>query len=328
MRMTSTGLAKLCGVSRATVDRVFNNRGYVGEETRRKVLEAAEAAGYSPNHVAHSLVTGRTQSIGVVLPGLNNHFFSTLLNAAARRAQQSGYIALVSLYEDGPGFEYKCVQNLADRQADGFILFSTDKEGSAARLLAERGIPAVAILNEAGSLPFVSIDYCAAMFDAANYAVSKGYEKLVFLCPPLEYEKNSNIFAIRRRLAGFERAMSLHREVESLVIGSSDYLERLGGMAFGAGPKTAILCSSDIYALKTLRLLKSRGVRVPYDVGVMGFDGIDVLDYVEPSVATVSIPIERLGEAAVNRLLDGIEGRGGEGETLLPYRIKPGQSIV
>lgn len=330
MKMTSEELAKLCSVSRATVDRVFNNRGRVNDATRHKILDMAESIGYRPNYIAQSLVTGRTMSIGLVVPGLNNYFFSALLNAVTSRAQQSGYVTLTALYEDGPDFEARCVRNLLERQVDGFIVFSTSKSGESVRILNERNIPAVAILNEAGGLPCVTIDYRRAMFDATNYVVSKGYERLIFLCPPLAYEKDSNIYAIRQRLDGFEQAMEPRRSygVAGTVIGAADYMETIDAMSFSRDVKTAILCSSDIYALKVVKLLKSKGVHIPLDVGVMGFDDIDVLEYVEPTIATVSIPIARLGEAAADCLLGRIANGNAERGARLPYRIKPGQSIV
>lgn len=330
MRMTSDGLAKLCNVSRATVDRVFNNRGRVSPATKTKILQTAQSVGYRPNAIAQSLVTGRTMSIGLVVPGLNNYFFSTLLNAVTRRAQEKNYITLVSLYEGKPGFEYRCVQSLMERQVDGVLLFSTSKSGESVQALKEANVPAVALLNEAGGLPCVGIDYCRAMADAVNYVICKGYTDLIFLCPPLQRERDVNMRAIVRRLDGLRIALDLHRDegIRCTVIGTEDYMDRLGAMAFPREEKTAILCSSDIYALKAVKLFKSRGVRIPLDVGVMGFDDIDVLDYVEPSIATVAIPIARLGETAVDCLLERIATGNTTLETTLPYNIKPGQSIV
>lgn len=330
MGMTSTELAKLCHVSRATVDRVFNNRGRVSGATRKRILEAADAAGYCPNAVAQSLVTGRTRSLGVLVPDLNNAFFSALLNAAARRAQGRGYSTLVSLYEDGPEYEYKCALNLLERQADGIVVFSTSKSGDSLRAAGERNVPAVAMLNEAGGVPCVSVDYRQAMADAANYVIGKGYADLIFLCPPLARAANENMHALLRRLEGLEKAVAMRRGdgAHLTVIDTPDYMDRLGRLSFPREEKTAILCSSDIYAMKAMKLLKTRGVRVPQDIGIMGCDGIEALEYMEPSVATISIPIDRLGETAVDYLLDCIENGKSEIETTLQYRIKPGQSII
>jgi LacI family transcriptional regulator len=137
MKITSNELARLCGVSRATVDRVFNHRGIVNEETRNKVLEAAKSVGYRPNHIAQSLVTGKTFSIGIAIPSLNNYFFSTLLNAASKKSQENHYIPLVTLYGDTPPSEYDCILNLIERQVDGIILFPTEKSGDTAKLLKD-----------------------------------------------------------------------------------------------------------------------------------------------------------------------------------------------
>lgn len=327
--MTSRELAKLCDVSRATVDRVFNNRGPVSPATRERILEAARRAGYRPNHVARSLVTGRTRSIGLVVPNLRNAFFSTLLNAVACRARERGHMALLTLYEDRPEYECQCVMDLIERKVDGFILFSTAGTGETEELLRRQGVPTVLVLNEMGGFPCVSIDYRRAAADAVNYMLSKGCDRLVFLCPPLEYGKDRNIDAIRRRLAGFEDALERRGDIARYVIGTSDYLPRLDDLLSRPdGGKTAVLCSSDIYALKVMKHLKTRGLRIPGDVGVMGFDGIETLDYVEPTLATVEIPIARLGETAVEYLLGCIENGSSAIGTRIPYTIRPGQSIV
>jgi LacI family transcriptional regulator len=328
--MTSTELARLCNVSRATVDRVFNGRGRVNEKTRKMILETADSVGYRPNYIAQCLVTGKTRSIGLVVPSLNNSFFSMLLNAVASKAQQCGYIAIVTLYEDQPELEHECVLNLMERQVDGFILFSTSPDRRTVQALRERGIPAVAMFNAVEGLPCVSIDYRRAMADATNYVLSKGYTNLIFLCPPLQHEMDRNIYAIRQRLGGFEDALAKHEGegIRSSVIGTADYMDIIGRMQFTREEKTAILCSSDVYALNVLRQLKTRGIHVPLDVGIMGFDGIEALAYVEPSIATVGIPIARLGECAVTYLLDCIATGGSAAQTILPHEITPGQSIV
>lgn len=330
MKLTSLELAKLCGVSRATVDRVFNNRGKVQEETRKKIIETANSIGYRPNYIAQSLATGKTLSIGLIVPSLNNYFFSTLLDAIARKAMEYNYIILVSLYENNPDFEYKCISNLIDRQVDGLILFSTSNTTSSIDLIKQYKVPTVLLLNEVCDLPCVSIDYRQAMYDATNYVISKNYNNLIFLCPPLEHEKDRNIFAIKQRHMGFMESLDLHKDknITNLVIGSSDYLDKINSIRFDHLSKTAILCSSDIYALEVIRLLKTKGVNIPQDVGVMGFDGIDIISYLEPSVATVSIPIAQVGETAAQHLIDVITKGFSATELTLPYAIKPGNSIV
>ncbi len=330
MKITSIELAKLCNVSRATVDRVFNNRGKVDEKTKKKILDVANAIGYRPNYIAHSLSTGKTHTLGVVMSGLNNYFFSTLLDSITIEAKKSGYATLISLYENNPDYESECILNLIDRQVDGLIVFSTSKEASSEDLIKKYTIPAVLVLNKLNELPYVSIDYYRAMYDAVNYVVSKNYTRLIFFCPPLELEQTRNIYAIKQRYKGLVKAVENHTDKNICldVIRTYDYQNIVNNMDFSSEIKTAILCSSDIYALKIMKLLKTRGLNIPRDVGLMGFDGIDIMEHIEPSIATVNIPINDMGERAVQSLIELIQTGTISVDTTIPYTIKPGQSIV
>ena len=325
MGITSTELARLCNVSRATVDRVFNNRGRVNEETRRRILETAKAAGYRPNPIAQSLATGRSSSIGFAVPSLSNQFFSILVNSATRRAQENGYITLVTLYEDDPRMEKECLASLIERRVDGLIVFSTSKGGETAAQLALHQVPAVAILNEIQGIPYVGIDFCRAMFDAASHAVAMGFQNLVFLCPPLLYESDRNIDAVRKKHLGFLKALSYHPRIHGSVLTSLDTL--CAQASDGFPPKTAVLCASDIYALEAFRFFKANGIHMPEDIGLMGFDGLAYLEDLEPSISTVSVPISEIGETAVQALTELIKTGTCSPRTELPHTIRAGESI-
>ena len=330
MSVTSIELARMCNVSRATVDRVFNNRGKVNETTRNKIIETAKAVGYHPNYLAQSLVTGRTFSIGLVAPSFHNDFFSILMNAISRESRRLNYITLVSLYEDNPDFEPECIRNLIERKVDGILLFTTSKSERTAEILREHKVPVVLLLNELEDFPCVNIDFYQAMLDATNYVISKEYKHLIFFGPPLANEEKMNIFAVKRKLDGFLRALELHRDenIRYTIMGSHEDTDRIQTLRVSRDEKTAILCTSDIYALKIMKSLKTRGLHIPSDVGIMGFDGIEMLDYQEPSVATVEVPIARMGETAVRSLIDLITENSNNEERKLSYKIRPGQSIV
>jgi len=327
--MTSNELAALCNVSRATVDRVFNNRGYVKKETREKILKTASIVGYRPNLIAKSLVKGKTDSFGVVIPNLKNYFFSAFLDAVSQKAQESKYMPLVTLSEYDPDLERKCVERLIERQVDGIILFPTSKTEDCAEILKSSGIPSVMISNKMDGFDCVRIDYYRAMYDASQYVISRGYQNLVFFCPPLRYEHNRNIFAIKQRRDGFLDAVkNACSDISFSVINDAEYISQISGCDFDKNKKSAVLCSSDIYALSLIKTLKTKGIRVPDDIGVMGFDGIDVLDYSDPSIATVKTPIRKLGETAASHIINLIENRFENQSLILPHEIIQGQSII
>lgn len=127
MRITTEDIARICGVSRGTVDRALNNRPGISPKTKEKVLKVAKELGYRPNMIACSLAKGHTMSIGVVVFDLNNEFFAQLLNSIEIRARELGYFTYLVLTQKDPKVEKECLSHLVDRNVDGIILFSINK---------------------------------------------------------------------------------------------------------------------------------------------------------------------------------------------------------
>lgn len=330
MGITGTELAKLCKVSRATVDRVLNNRGRVSEKTRQTVLLAAEKFNYRPNYLGMSLSKGKTYCIGIAVPGLRNQFFSMILDFAANAAKSRNYAALVSLYEDDPEHEFASIRSLLDRQVDGLIIFPTGDPEKTVSLLASSPVPVVTILNRIGTYPCVSPDYMTGMYDAANHAIRAGYTNLIFLCPPLDGRQGLNIDALLLRKEGFIKAIeaAYPTEIKQHIISGYDYIDEIISLRGGHNGKTAVLCSSDIYALELMQTLPQRGLDVPGDIGIMGFDGLEMLKYIRPSLTTVSVHVAMIGKNAADHLIDMINNGHSITPFYIPHMISAGETIV
>jgi LacI family transcriptional regulator len=327
--ITSKEIAEACGVSRGTVDRALNNRPGINEETRKLILETAERLGYRPHFLARSLAKGKTMSIGLVVFDLYNRFFAQMANAIEAAAREHGYFVFLTMTDKNPQNEKDCIAHLVDRKVDGIILSPVNNSEDYHLYLQSLNLPLVTVGNRLSvHFPYIGIHDFQAMGDATKHILSKQYARILYISPPLAYEGKTNIHAQEQRFLGFTHTLAnAVPAMESHVIRDTDYTTALDKLLLGDGKKTAILCSSDVFALETLRHLKEKGFRVPEDIGVMGFDNIDVLKYVEPPLATVTYPMEEIGRSAFEQLLALMEGTEKPGDIFLDHRVICGKSL-
>lgn len=327
MSITSKEIAEMCGVSRGTVDRALNNRPGVNEATKQKVLETARQLGYRPHFLAQSLVKGKTMSIGAVIFDINNQLFPQLINAVESRAREAGYFLNLTLTSKNPDIERECLHHLADRKVDGIILLSVNTGKSFEQFIQKLNIPVVTFGNRISkTVPYVWIDDRKAVRDAIALLAAKGYEEIIYVSPPLSLRGKTNVYAIERRYAGFQDALKQDGHMTSHVISHKGYAEEIEHLLTTNGKRIAIFCTSDKYALKIWLHLKQKGIRVPEDVGLMGFDNIETLKYISPSLSTVSYSLETIGNRIIDCLIGQIEGREVPLTSLVQHQIIEGES--
>ncbi|MBT2700510.1 LacI family DNA-binding transcriptional regulator [Bacillus sp. ISL-40] len=330
MRVTIKDLAKYCGVSSGTVDRALNNRPGIKEKTKKLVLEAARELNYRPDFTARSLVKGKTMTLGIVLFDLYNRSFAQLLNAVEYKARENGYFIYIALSDKDPENEKLCIEYLANHKVDGIILFTVNQGKEFEDYLQGFSIPVITIFNYLSeNWDYVGIKEKEAMIDGVGHIVDKGYKKFIYICPPLKYQGKTNIYTQEERLKGFLDGLSIKGINEvPLIIKHNGYLSELEEVTFEKNNKTAIVCSCDLYALEVMNFLKNKDIKIPEEVGLMGFDNIDVLKYISPKLTTVEYPVEQIGFRAVERLVNKIE----DGEFFseitpsIDYRIIVGES--
>ncbi|MGE5557481.1 MAG: LacI family DNA-binding transcriptional regulator [Bacillota bacterium] len=325
--VTTKDLAKICRVSRGTVDRALNGRPGINTATRERVLETARKYGYRADLLARSLVKGRTMTLGVVVFDLRNQFFAQLLSAIEAKARSEGYFSYLTLTGKDPGAERECLEHLAGRKVDGIILCSVNSGEAYVRYLKELGIPVTTVTNFlSADFPFIGIDERQALRDAVHHIAGRGYTRLVYLSPPLAYEGKSNIYAQRQRFLGCLEAAAEAGLEEPVVVKDKNFAPALDALNLKE-EKTVILCSSDIYALEAVNYCRERKLEVPVDLGIMGFDNIDALKYIRPSISTVAYPVDEIGGKAVECVLAQIRGGKPAAFSLLGHSIKAGESL-
>ena len=314
MGVTVNEIARICGVSRTTVLRALNNQSRVSDKTRRQVLEVARELGYRPNLLARSLNTGRTMTLGIVAINMDSLIFVQTLSAINTEAQRKGYSLNIALHGQSSEAEMQRIRDFTDRRMEGILLSPISKGPEFERFVLSLGIPVVCIGNHVSEkISTVMIDEELATREAVRLIASKGYRRIVFVCPPLAYESQQNIYS----------HIALHPGLSCQIIASDDYVQQLSPVLGTLGDvRTAILCSGDIYALNIMRYFKAHKIKTPRDAGIMGFDNISILEYIVPRLTTVSTNVENVAVVAVNELISQIEGdRAVAKKIVLPHKI-------
>ena len=311
MAITVNQIAEKCGVSRTTVLRALNGKGSVGKETKEKILSVAKQYNYRPNLLARSLNHGRTMSLGVVTINVENMHFVQSLNVINKEADKRGYFTNIVVCDESLEWEKKLIQGLADRQMDGILMSPINKGKQFEEFLLSLHLPIVCIGNQVSdSITTVQVNEMEATIEAVELILSKGYQRIIFVCPPLEVQKEQNIYVHEQRLLGFQTAVKKYPELIASVIGKQNYLSAVEQEIQNCSDKKiAFLCSGDSYALDIMRWASQKGLSVPKDFGLMGFDDINVLEFISPKLTTVSTNLEGVAKTAVSELIQQIESK-------------------
>lgn len=313
---TIVDVARMAGVSVATVSQTFSAKRPVSPRTSAKVRAAAARAGYRPSHVAASMVTGRTGTIGVVVPDIANPFFSELVRGAEAAAMTAGYMTIVCSSELDAALEDRCVEVLSDKRVDALLyLPGTTRKHSCLADPALGQTPLIVIDEELDDLPpgaaVITSDNEGGGELAARHLAGLGHRDIGVIAGP------EGLPTAEMRLRGFVRALA-----ERGVVIPADRILRASYYTLGAGMEvgsamlamhprvTAVYCANDLIALGLMTAAAEHGRTVGADLSVAGFDDIFVSQLVTPALTTVRQPIARLGRQAAQIAVDAVEGRG------------------
>ncbi|MDL2319188.1 LacI family transcriptional regulator [Eubacteriales bacterium OttesenSCG-928-A19] len=331
MSITAKEIAKICNVSRGTVDRALNGRPGISEKTRARIQRVAEQYNYTPHLIASTLSKGQSMSIGVVLFDLKNRYFSQISNAISLAAREAGYFTYIAVSEKSIDAEMQIIKNLAARSVDGLIMLPIAQGDAYTRQLQDFDIPIVTIGNHLPGIHRVSVNDFDAAYDSTHHIAQAGYRRICFICPPLRKkgscEGKMNITSQDLRAQGFQHYMDMNANLSAETLIQKDFCERAAEMVRAGGEKIAFFCSSDVYALDLLKHFREQGISVPGDAGLMGFDNLDILDYIEPRVTTVSGSVELQGRLAFETLLRLIAGQNAPETLYVAHSICTGATL-
>ena len=322
-------IALACSVSEGTVDRALNGREGIKKETKERILQTAKEMGYRPNHLARSLARGRSGAIGVVCAGLSNPFFSSFVEAIERMAYENGYYLNLILAHGSREKEMEGIQYLAGRQVEGVIIMPLGHGEEYEQELLRLNIPIVTVYNRlSDKFIHVDVDGRLIMKNAVHRIVEKGYGRIAYLDLGYGTERaeQNNRYSMNQRRLGYEDGIREESLGEPVIFSKCDWEMIQSFLRDGSG-KPAILCSFDNLAIRVLNLLRSHGVSVPEEVGVMGFDNIPILDSISPRLCSVDCEIKDLGKKAFSALLQLINKDDTVWDYVTSYTFTEGESL-
>ena len=304
---TLEDVAREAGVSTATVSRTLNSPENVVEKTRNKVLAAVQALGYSPNFGARALAARQTNTIGAVIPTIENAIFAQGLQSFEETISARGLTLLVASSSYQPEREEKQIRTLVARGADAILLIGEDRSEEIYEFLNKQGIPYVIawFYRPDSNHCLVGFDNRAAAREMARTVLGYGHRKICMIAGLTA--KNDRA---RSRLLGVKDALAefgipdQNFEVIEAPYSFSDGGDALETLISKSEKPTAIICGNDVLAVGALKRAKSLGLRVPQEISITGFDDIEISSVTEPELTTVHVPHWRMGKIAAEHLME------------------------
>jgi len=329
--MSIKDIARLAGVSPSTVSRVLNDREYVRDEIRKRVLEVVKENGYVPNNVARSMVLRRTFTIGVIIPDTFNMFQRQLFSTIEHRLEQFGYRTMFFFVKWNSESESDCLRRLKSESLDGVIMLHEVQYQAMYKYLNEFSNPVVLCTFgcEHYDFPAVYVDETGAARDAVEYLIQHGHEHIGLIA-------GAHFSFSSLRSKSYVDALKAHgiepRSEWQVIVPSYTPEDGRLGMKTLLGRDSslsAVFAITDELAIGALRALHEAKIRVPDDISVIGFDDIDISGYVEPALTTIHQPIVEMGERTAELVCTLIaEGKGEHLKVVLPHRLVERESVA
>jgi LacI family transcriptional regulator, gluconate utilization system Gnt-I transcriptional repressor len=328
-RLTLQQVAAAAGVSSITVSRALNAPERVNPETRERVMAAVERLGYVPNLVAGSLASANSRFIAVIVPSLANTVFIEVIQGLQETFEARGYQILLGNTDYDPARETQLVRTFLGWSCSALVTAGLRHEPACRRLLAgwEQPIMEVMELGEALDLN-VGLDHRAAGAGMASHLLARGHRAIVYVGACLDRDYRAGM-----RLEGHRRVLEAHGLATSLV-----ELDRLGSLDAGAEglervlathpEASAIHFANDDLAVGALLHAQRRGLRVPDDIAIAGFNGLPLGQHVTPRLTTIVSPRETMGRRAAEQVLRRLDGHDAEHHQLdVGFRLREGESV-
>lgn len=312
MAVTLKDIAERAGVTSATVSMVINNKPNISENTRKKVLKIAKDLNYYPNVIARGLATKKSNSIGVIVPNLASSFVVRILQGIKSTNRDIEYTVQLFDTVGQNESETQLFQRLArERRIDGVILISSTVTDEELDVFREESVPSIVVARNCEHLDSVYVNNEQGATDATDYLIGKGNRRIACVIT----DKQS--VPAKERLLGYKKSLEQHGIAfeEDLVFSVEDDTMSNGIEVFHriheASPQitAAFVPAGDMVAIGLIKEAKKKGVKIPEEFSVVGFDDIPAAEVIEPSLTTVRQPKLEMGDYAINMIVDKIEGR-------------------
>jgi len=302
-------VAALAGTSVATASRVLNNTGYIADETRAKVEQAAETLNYQPNLRAKGLRRGASHTVGVLIPNLLNAYYTALADSISLLLTQAGYQLLLSSTRDDPALEWDTLRTMIGHDVDGLIWVPTDASPKLLEYLHSQKTPAISIVRRVSgdTLDTIVFEDFLGSQAATQHLILLGHRRIGFIGGDIHHSSN------HERWQGYLAAL------KQSGLATDEGLVKLGAVrgAWGslaanellqlAEPPSALYVASNAIMAGVMKTLQQRQVAIPKQLSLICFDDLDWFTYSSPPISAVATSHERIAEAAVDLLLRRIQ---------------------
>jgi LacI family transcriptional regulator len=309
LSITIIDVAREAGVSYSTVSRVINGYEFVKEETRQRVLEAAERLGYVANQQARSLAGGKTRVIGLLVPGLDNGYVGEVARGVDEEIARAEYEMILYTTHRNESKERSYAVKLTRGLSDGLLLVVPLVTGEYLAALREQQFPYVLIdqSDPANQSHVVDSTNWQGAYEATQYLIGLGHERIGFITGLMTL--NSAV----ERLEGYKAALlDHHLPFDPILVAPGDFWQPSGIIAairlldLSKRP-TAIFASNDLSAFGAMEAIRDRGLDIPNDISIVGFDDMPQASLVYPRLTTVRQPLDQMGRVAARMLIEEIE---------------------
>ena len=327
---TLQDVADLAAVSTATVSRCLNNSGHVTEKTRLKVQQAIQTLGYSPNFGAQALAAKRTNTIGAIIPTMENAIFARGMQAFQETLAENGITLIIASCSYRPELEEEQIRSLVARGADALLLIGQSRPAATYQFLARRNIPYVLAWahKKESQHCYIGFDNQAAAQTITRQVLELGHRNLGVI---VGLTRNND--RARDRITGIEHAIADYgAQTAPLQVIEAEYTFQEGAKALdqllaNPSPPTAVICGNDVLAVGAVKRAKQLGLAVPEDLSITGFADIEVSELIDPELTTVHVPHREMGVAAAKSLIAMLKTQTPVESHLLETRIVNRQSL-
>lgn len=310
--MNIKAVARMAGVSTATVSRTINASAKVAPETASRVRAAIQELGFYPNKNASALGSGRSNFYGLIISDITNPFFPEIAKAFEDVAVEHGQEVLMANTNYDPVRMESCVQRMLQRKVDGVAILTSEMDDKLIRILQGQNIPIV-FLDTGTPGPGISvvrINYAVGVDAGMEHLIQLGHRRFAFISGPL------NLGSALTRFRAFNEGLArnhlithqaLIREGNHRVDGGHEAMAKI--LRSGARP-TAVMASNDLTAIGAMGAIYEHGLRVPEDISVLGYDDIQLSAYTQPALSTIGLPRDEIARMAFRALFHGHDRSG------------------
>ncbi len=321
-RIRIEDVAQIAGVSTATISRALSNPERVRQSTRDLVQRTVDKLGYVPDAAGRALASGRTRTVGCVIPTLDNAIFASGIQAMQSTLAQAGYQLLVASHNYDPMQELVLVKALQQRGVDALLLVGAEHHKQLWKLLTEWSNPVLLTWSCDPRLPSVGFDNHAIAALATQHLLDLGHRRIGMISGYTQHNDRAQM-----RLTGLRDTMAA-AGLKLAANAISEQALNIGGGRLGLielfkakNPPTAIVCGNDLLATGALLQAKRQGLQVPSELSICGIDNQELAAEMNPAITTVSLPTQDLGRISAAQILAALDGKPIALQSLLPFEL-------